>query len=104
MKYILICKDTYGLLKGKTVVELAPNEIEITEKQYNTIQCPCIITLNTAGQLDTWEKCELPDNLFPLVINEKSPIKILEERLLQLEIAEVNRKSKEIEQQILGGI
>lgn len=28
---------------------------------------------------------------------------LLKERLLQLEVAEVNRKSKEIEQQILGG-
>ncbi len=28
---------------------------------------------------------------------------LLKERVLQLEVAEVNRKSKEIEQQILGG-
>lgn len=33
----------------------------------------------------------------------KTDMEILQERLLQLEVAEVNRKSKEIEQQILGG-
>ncbi len=38
-------------------------------------------------------------------INEqpKTDIELLQERILQLEVAEVNRKSKEIEQQILGG-
>ncbi len=54
------------------------------------------------------------ENLTPIIKNNeivdvtvelnKSPIELLQERILQLEVAEVNRKSKEIEQQILGGI
>lgn len=35
---------------------------------------------------------------------QKSELEILQERILQLEVAEVNRKSIEIEQKILGGI
>ncbi len=48
------------------------------------------------------------DKLIDVTILEKpsepkTDIELLQERLLQLEVAEVNRKSKEIEQQILGG-
>ncbi len=39
-----------------------------------------------------------------IIEEEPSPnIPTIEEYILQLEVAEVNRKSKEIEQQILGG-
>jgi len=104
MKYILICKNEYGLCTGVTYVDCSENEVELTEEQYNNIECPCIITLSNDGKLGTWVKSELPDNLFPVPVVEKTPMELLQERILQLEVAEVNRKSTEIEQQIMGGI
>lgn len=112
MNYFLIIKDSYGIAKGETTAELNnQSELSITEEQYNTIQCPCTFTLTENNKLFSWKQCELPDDLFSTPVVEKTPIELLQEenmwlkeRILQLEVAEVNRKSMEIEQQILGGI
>lgn len=107
MKYILICTDStkeYGMTKGQTGIALGSNEIDISEELYNTITFPCQLTLNTNGEVISWKPCELPPGLFPpSPPAPKTDVELLQERILQLEVAEVNRKSKEIEQQIMGG-
>ncbi len=106
MKYVLQIKDNYGIFKACTELPfIGINSLEITEEQYNEILCPCSINIRD-NKLIRWEACELPNNLFQEeeVVVEKSPIELLQERILQLEVAEVNRKSTEIEKQIMGGI
>ena len=109
MKYILICVNNFGICTGKTEIPISANEIEITKEQYNTIQCPCVFTLSSDNKIISWKQCEIPADLFPQQKIEKTPFELLQEenillkdRILQLEVAEVNRRSKEIEQQILG--
>ncbi len=66
----------------------------------NKIICayPYYNFINANDNLVDIEILEKPINEQP-----KTDMELLQERILQLEVAEVNRKSTEIEQQILGG-
>ncbi|GEM_PF-1820055 len=107
--YVLQILNNIGFSKGimENNYTLSNNEIEITKEQYNSIRLPCTIII-VDGVLFSWEHFEPEPVEEP--IREKSSIELLQEenmllkeRILQLEVAEVNRKSKEIEVQILGG-
>ena len=90
MKYILICKENYGIAKGKTYIDCSENEIEIDEELYNTIQCPCTFTL-TAGKLATWEQCNLPNDLFPIIPTQPTEKEILEQRLTDADLKSISQ-------------
>ncbi len=108
--YILQVLNNVGFSKGILEDDYIPNdnEIEITKEQYNSIKLPCS-TVIESNVLISYEHFEPEPVEEP--IREKSLIELLKEenallkeRILQLEVAEVNRKSTEIEKQIMGGI
>lgn len=106
MMYFLQFKNEYGISKGMSGITLGENEIEISEELCNEISCPCRFTLDENGQINFWEECTLPLDLF-LQIEPKPEVKTIteilqeENKILKIQIQAMNSNQMFLEDCII---